>query len=160
MIDLATFEFTVPGEPKGKGRPRFKRMGKFVSTYTPKTTKEYEKEVLIAFNKIARGKKLEGAIKADICMIFEPPKSISKKQKEKMLNNEIPYTKKCDIDNGIKGVLDSLNKIAYEDDAAVDEIHAYKMYGETACCQVRLTDEKHVIKPLWFIEEEENNKKC
>ena len=160
MIVLATFEFTVPNACRGKGRPRFKRMGKFVSTYTPKTTKEYEKEALIAFNKVARGKKLAGAVKLEICAIYEPPKSISKKQREQMINNEIPYIKKPDLDNCIKAIADSCNSIAYEDDAAINEIHAYKMYGKKSCCQVRLTDEKHVIKPLWFIEEEENNKKC
>ena len=158
MINLALFEFTVPGPCKGKARPRFVRRGKFVSTYTPKETKDYEKEVVKAFNRVARGKKLEGAIKAEICMIFEPPKSVSNKIRQKMITGELPYIKKVDADNGIKSILDGLNKVAYEDDAAVDEVHAYKMYGESSCCQVRLTDERHVIKPLWFIKEEENNK--
>ena len=160
MIDLAEFEFTVPGACKGKARPRFRRVGKFVTTYTPKETKDYEQEVVKAFNRVARGKKLYGAIKAEICMVFEPPKSVSKKVREQMISGELPYIKKIDADNGIKSILDGLNNVAYEDVAAVDEVHAYKMYGEKACCQVRLTDEKHVIKPLWFIEEEENNKKC
>lgn len=153
---MATFEFTVPGPCKGKARPRFRRAGRFVTTYTPKETKEYEKEVIKSFNRDLRGKKLEGAIKAEICMIFEPPKSVSKKIREKMITGELPYIKKIDADNGIKSILDALNLVAYEDDAAVNEVHAYKMYGEQACCQVRLTDEKHVIKPLWFIKEEEN----
>jgi Holliday junction resolvase RusA-like endonuclease len=70
-----------------------------------------------------------------------------------MLNGDIPYTTKIDTDNGIKAICDSINGIAYQDDACVDEVHAYKMYGEKSCCQVRLTDERHVIKPLWFEEE-------
>lgn len=93
-------------------------------------------------------------------MIFEPPKSISNRKREEMITGKLPYIKKIDADNGIKSILDGLNNVAYEDDAAVDEVHAYKMYGEKECCQVRLTDEKHVIKPLWFIKEEENNKRC
>lgn len=108
----------------------------------------------MAFNKAYRGKRLEGAIKAEINMIFEPPKSVSKKVREEMITGKLPYIKKIDADNGIKSILDSLNMIAYEDDAAIDEVHAYKMYGPISCTQVRLTDEKHVIKPFWFIEEE------
>lgn len=30
-----TCDFEVEGKPTGKGRPRFKRMGNFVQTYTP-----------------------------------------------------------------------------------------------------------------------------
>jgi Holliday junction resolvase RusA-like endonuclease len=34
--------FMVEGTPVPKGRPRFARRGKFVSTYSPKTTVDYE----------------------------------------------------------------------------------------------------------------------
>ena len=34
--------FTVLGEPKGKGRPRFARIGNGVRAYTPKETENYE----------------------------------------------------------------------------------------------------------------------
>lgn len=34
--------FTIPGEPQGKGRPKFARRGNFVQTYTPKKTRTYE----------------------------------------------------------------------------------------------------------------------
>ena len=71
-----------------------------------------------------------------------------------MINGTISKETKPDLDNIIKSVADSLNDITYADDACINEIHAYKMYGERSCCQVRLTDERHVIKPLWFLEEE------
>ena len=151
---MSTFEFEVPGKAQGKERPRFVRRGKFVTTYTPKKTHDYEKEVAKAFKEVAKGRKLVGAVKAEISVIFEPPKSVSKKVRSKMIAGEIPHTTKGDLDNYIKVCADSVNKIAYEDDACINEIHAYKMYGERSCCQVRLTDEKHVVKPLWYIEEE------
>lgn len=31
-------KFVIYGEPKGKGRPRFRNAGKFITTYTPKET--------------------------------------------------------------------------------------------------------------------------
>ena len=141
-------EFIVPGEAIGKERPRFVRRGKFVSTYTPQKTKDYQKEVLIAYNKVARGKKLYGSIKAEVCAIYEPPKSVSKKTREKMISGEIPYTKKPDVDNILKSVLDGLNQIAYDDDAQINEAHITKMYGSNAMCQIKLSDEKHVIQPI------------
>jgi len=38
-------EFTVLGDPKGKGRPRFSRVGKFTKTYTDAKTKMYEDKI-------------------------------------------------------------------------------------------------------------------
>lgn len=151
-----TIEFVVPGKCIGKQRPRFSRIGKFVHTYTPQYTKDYEKEVIKAYNKEADGKKLKGAVKAEISLIFEPPKSISKKKRKQMIDGEIPYTKKIDLDNGIKSILDGLNTIAYEDDSCVDSVYCTKSYGETSETRVRLTDERHVIKPLIFYEENDN----
>lgn len=36
---------TIPGKPVGKARPRFRRAGFKVITYTPPENKKYEKEV-------------------------------------------------------------------------------------------------------------------
>ena len=40
--------FTVDGNPVAKGRPRFAKRGKFVQTYTPQKTKDYESLVMDA----------------------------------------------------------------------------------------------------------------
>ena len=143
-------KFEVPGPAIGKQRPRFVRRGSDVSTYTPQRTMDYQKKVIKAYNEVAKGKKLSGSIKADICAVYEPPKSVSKKKRQEMIEGEIPYTKKPDIDNIAKSVLDGLNKIAYEDDSSVDEIHVYKTYGEEAKCYVKLSDNKHAISPFIF----------
>ena len=34
-------KFTIRGEPKGKGRPKFSRQGNIVRTYTPDATANY-----------------------------------------------------------------------------------------------------------------------
>lgn len=41
-----TIEFTIPGVPQGKERPRFTQNS---ATYTPKKTKDYEKLVAWAY---------------------------------------------------------------------------------------------------------------
>ena len=143
-------KFEVPGPAIGKQRPRFTRRRFGVATYTPQRTMDYQKKVVNAYKEVSEGRKLSGSIKADICAVFEPPKSASKKNRQGMLDGEIPYTKKPDIDNIAKSVLDGLNDIAYDDDSAVDEIHVYKTYGEEAKCYVRLSDNKHAISPFIF----------
>lgn len=154
-----TVEFVIPGKCIGKERPRFSRFKGFIKTYTPKKTKDYEKLVKKSYIEQGNtnGRLLDGAVKAEICFLFEPPKNVSKKVRQKMIDGEIPYTSKIDIDNGVKSVLDSLNEVAYKDDATVDELHASKKYAEEACTQVRLTDNKHVIKPIFYINKEEKN---
>jgi Holliday junction resolvase RusA-like endonuclease len=42
---MADLEFFIPGNPSGKGRPRFARQGQFVRTYTPRETEAYESNI-------------------------------------------------------------------------------------------------------------------
>lgn len=129
-------EFTVPGCPVAKQRPKFSRQGAFVRSYTPDKTVSYENLVKLAWMQRAEEsfsepiRKLEGAIKAELRLFFPIPKSESKKRKEQMLNGKIRPTKKPDADNCIKSVLDALNKIAFDDDGQVVEILAYKFYSD------------------------------
>ena len=60
---------TVPGEPKGKGRPRFTKRG---FAYTPKDTADYEKKVrFCAQESLPIGyKPTETALKAQILAYF------------------------------------------------------------------------------------------
>ena len=41
--------FVIPGEPQGKGRPKFSRQGNFVKTYTPAKTENYEAHIKACF---------------------------------------------------------------------------------------------------------------
>jgi Holliday junction resolvase RusA-like endonuclease len=121
----------VIGEPLGKGRPRFRRLPTFVSTYTDAKTKGYE--TLIAktwqdtFGKNILFKK-DSPLEVEIICQFSVPKSTPKSIKSKMLNGDIPYTKKPDIDNIAKIVLDGLNGVAYEDDKQIVALFIKKHY--------------------------------
>jgi len=43
-------KFTIPGEPKGKARPRFARLPNGATrTYTPKETELYENLIIMAY---------------------------------------------------------------------------------------------------------------
>ena len=106
-----TCDFVVEGKPVGKGRPRFRRMGNFVQTYTPANTAEYEKLVRLRFQN-AGGVITDKPVKIEIIAFFAPPKSTRKQQKADMLANRIFPVKKPDCDNIAKIILDALNKIA------------------------------------------------
>ena len=58
-------KFTVPGEVRGKGRPRFTKAGNHVRTYTDSSTVNYENWVKICFQE-AKQKMLIGQLKAEI----------------------------------------------------------------------------------------------
>jgi len=73
--------FMVEGTPVPKGRPRFARRGKFVSTYSPKNTVEYETKVSESA-KLAMGasEPLETPVGAYIYITLPVPASYSKKR--------------------------------------------------------------------------------
>lgn len=133
--------FTVPGQPKGKQRPKVTMQGNFAHAYTPKETTNYENYVKVMFQICKDKAFLDGAIRAEIIAYFPIPKSTSKKSRELMLSGDIKYTKKIDCDNLAKIVLDSLNGIAYKDDAQVYELSVKKLYSEEPKVVVTLTEE-------------------
>ena len=71
------FEFEIPGDPKGKGRPRFTRNGR---TFTPAETVRYESLVRACFTETYKGEPVEKGIplRAHIMAFYPIPKSVSK----------------------------------------------------------------------------------
>lgn len=126
-------EFTVPGPPVAKGRPR---VGKF-GTYTPEKTVNYENLVQFSYIEQYKDKELlEEDLSVIINFYFPIPKSTSKKNRELMLKGEIRHNKKPDIDNCIKSITDALNNIAYKDDSQIVQIIAAKVYSEVPRTEV------------------------
>lgn len=132
-------KFEIPGEPKGKGRPKFSRHGKFVKTYTPETTVNYENWVKICFQE-AKQKKLTGQLKAFISCRFTIPNSYSNKKKEQALKGDLRPTKKPDVDNVAKIILDSLNGLAYEDDKNIVSCKVEKWFDKEAKVVVEIDE--------------------
>lgn len=123
------YEFEVPGKITGKARPRVNTYTGIA--YTPTKTKDYEELIKQYFwLKYPRSIPIEGRVKITIIAYFGILKSTSKLDKELMLNNTISPTKKPDIDNIVKIVLDALNKVAFKDDNQVTKIEVEKLYSE------------------------------
>ena len=122
------YEFEVPGKVIGKGRPRLNSYTGVV--YTPTKTKDYESLVEQYFLlKYPRFKTLEGRIKVSIIAYFSIPKATKKSDINEMLDNNISPTKKPDIDNIVKAVLDSMNKFAFKDDSQITKLEVEKKYA-------------------------------
>lgn len=118
---------TIPGKPRGKGRPRFSRAtGR---TYTDDATAVYENLVKTIWMTVV-GKRLDGELAVSIEANYAIPTSKPKKIQAAMRDGSVRPTTKPDIDNVIKAVLDGLNGVAYADDAQVVEISASKCYSD------------------------------
>lgn len=124
--------FVIFGEPKAKGRPRFRNNGRYVQTYTDATTTNYENLVKLSYLEACGGVPEILKDEVEVCIIayFSIPKSTSKKMKEAMTSGKILHTKKPDVDNLCKSILDGLNGVAYEDDKQVVKLSCMKMYSD------------------------------
>ncbi len=122
------YEFEVPGKIIGKGRPRLNTNTGII--YTPTKTKDYETLVeqyyLLKYPKINQ---LQGRLKVSILAYFSIPKTTKKTEINEMLENNISPTKKPDIDNIVKVILDSMNKFAFKDDTQITKLEIEKRYG-------------------------------
>lgn len=139
LIGTDSIYFDVEGEPFAKQRPRARKIGSFISVYTPVPTKKYEEKVRKAYKKIYGNRILDGDLTVEVEGFFTPPKSESKIKQKLMLNNEIPHTKKPDCDNMAKVCLDALNGVAYHDDAAITNLIISKQYSDTAKVRITIT---------------------
>ena len=130
--------FVIPGEPKGKGRPRLGRSG---HAYTPHDTANYENLVKVCFrdnypDHIPIDPSV--GVKAEIKAFYSIPKSASKKKRLGMQIGFVRPLKKPDCDNIAKIVCDALNGIAYHDDSQIYEMTVQKHYSDTPSVTVRL----------------------
>lgn len=120
------------GKPQGKARPRFSKRKNKTNCYTPKKTVDYEELVKFEYMRQCQSYYFGDDKPLKIMMnIYYPIAQNTKKSiKKDMLDEIIKPTLKPDIDNVIKIICDSLNGIAYKDDAQIVEIHAYKFYSD------------------------------
>lgn len=134
-------EYLVIGTPKPQSRPRFFRnKAGYMGTYSPKSDwfnivyAETLKQKQFLENS---SEKLKGALSVELYFYLPIPKSTSKKQREKMFY----VTKKPDIDNLAKAVLDAINYTnLWEDDSNIASLKAVKAYSDNPSCRIRIQE--------------------
>ena len=135
--------FTIPGEPCGKGRPKFTTRGGYARAVTPAKTANYETLVKMEYQQQCPGIVFDRdkALGMRITAYKAPPSSASKRKAMQMLDGAIFPGKKPDWDNLGKIICDALNGIAYIDDAQIVDAHVIKRYARVPFVEVEIWEE-------------------
>ena len=118
-----TLRFTIMGETRSKGRPRFDPRTR--RTYTDKRTNQYEGYVAqcagVAMAESVQSFPIDDPVAIDLVFTLRRPKKP---------RFELPAIRP-DLDNYVKAVVDGMQMAGvFTDDARIVEIHARKQYGE------------------------------
>lgn len=135
-------KFSIPGEPHGKGRPRFTTKGGFSKPYTPEATASYENLVKVMCQMQHKSYEADVPLEMTIIAYYGIPVSTSKKKRELMLNKKLFPTKKPDADNVAKIICDALNGVAYHDDKQSSVLHVYRFYSDNPRVEVYITERR------------------
>lgn len=123
-------QFSIPGAPVAKGRPRISTRNGFARAYTPAKTVSFENRVAFAGQQaIGTAGPCEQALKLSVEVYLPIPQSWSKKKQDSAALGQLRPCARPDVDNFAKAVLDGLNGIVWRDDAQVVELTASKHYS-------------------------------
>ncbi len=130
-MPVRSVEFSVPGEPQGKGRAKIVKIGGFSRMATPEKTVAYEGLVAMAAQQAMAGAPpLEGACEIQITAVCSVPASWSAKKRAQALAGVLRPTKKPDADNITKAVCDGINGVVWADDVQAVDQRIRKVYGQ------------------------------
>ncbi len=121
--DLLTIH--VPGDIRGKGRPKFGG-GR---VYTDAKTLNAEAWVRHCAIQAIGQPCLEGPLSLVVNIAVGVPASWSKRKQVDALAGLVRPTGKPDVDNTLKLLADSLNKIVWRDDSQLVDVTVIKRYG-------------------------------
>ena len=124
--------FVIEGRSRPQGRPRAVRMGAGVRMYDPPKSKAYKQMVsakVRSYMKINEIQTITEPIAVHLNFYFTPPKSYSKKRIRAIEAKEELFTKKPDLDNLAKSILDSCNNLLFKDDSQIVGLTIGKHYG-------------------------------
>lgn len=123
-------QFSIPGPPVAKARPKFARMGNFVTTYTPEKTANFEGLVKhIAAAAMRDDPPFEGPVRLALHVMLPIPASWSKKKQAEAASGTLRPTSKPDWDNFGKIASDGMNGIVYRDDSQIVSATVEKHYS-------------------------------
>ena len=124
--------FVIEGRAQPQGRPRAVRMGAGVRMYDPPKSKAYKQMVTAkvrSYMKINGIQTITEPLAVHLNFYFTPPKSYSKKRIRAIEAKEELFTKKPDLDNLAKSILDSCNNLLFKDDSQIVGLTIGKHYG-------------------------------
>jgi Holliday junction resolvase RusA-like endonuclease len=140
FIEMMTLQFTIPGPPVGKGRPRFSTQGGRPRSYTPAVTRDYESLIAARATEAMRGHPpLQTQLTVYISASMSIPLSWSKAKRKAALDGDI-YPARPDVDNIAKTVLDGMQGVVFENDSQVTYLKVTKKYTEEGMVTVWISE--------------------
>jgi Holliday junction resolvase RusA-like endonuclease len=138
---MMMLQFTIPGVPVAKGRPRVTTVGGFARAYTPKKTRDYE-DMARLHAKVAMGALVPSARPIEVLMELRMPIPVSwsKKKQVAAAAGTVRATNKPDADNVLKGVKDACNGVIWNDDSQVVVLTVRKLYAAVPCVVVAVRE--------------------
>ena len=133
--------FKIEGRGVPQGRPRAVRMGAGVRMYDPPKSKAYKQMVsakVRSYMKINGIQMITEPLAVHLNFYFTPPKSYSKKRIRAIEAKEELFTKKPDLDNLAKSILDSCNNLLFKDDSQIVGLTIGKHYGHEDYVDVKV----------------------
>lgn len=119
----------IPLTPVAAVRPKVTRW----NTYYPGAYGKYLPEARQWLNDYWSDDPLTGPLRVRLTFTLTRPKSHFRTGRNShLVKDGAPGYPHQDVDNFVKGALDVLNGVVYEDDTQVVEVWATKRYGETA----------------------------
>lgn len=130
----------IPGNPIPKARHKMRMNGRFPQAYDPKAADA--KRVRECLRKIAANGPnfdLETVIHLDVSFYVYIPISSTKAERTRMAWGLDHPSKKPDIDNLLKFILDCANGILFKDDAQICSVNCVKRYSENPRTEINMT---------------------
>lgn len=118
----------IPLVPVAAVRPKVTRW----NTYYPGAYGKYLPEARDWLNNHWSDEPLEGPLRANLRFVLPRPKSHYRTGRNAhLVKDGAPGYPHQDVDNFVKGALDVLNGVVYQDDTQVVELQAIKEYGDS-----------------------------
>jgi Holliday junction resolvase RusA-like endonuclease len=131
---VSVIEVCIPGEIRGKGRPRF---GKGFA-HTPERTRNAEAWVRSCAAQAWPAAPLDGPLSITLDIGVPVPRSWAKKRQADALAGAIFPTARPDLDNQLKLIGDACNGILWRDDAQIVRAVVSRRYAETPAAVLKV----------------------
>ena len=140
---MKEISFFIDGEPQAWQRPKTRLVNGYVQHYSPAETKKYEKKIADTYKQLNDAPFFEKGTPIHVSIHFEMaiPQSLSKKKRYMMCTGEILHTKRPDVDNMAKAVIDGLNGVAWGDDSQIVSLNLRKRYSVSPSVWVHIREE-------------------
>jgi len=137
---MSSITFTVPGNPIALKRHRSFQRGDFKGTYDP--SKGDKLNFLAKAIEHRPDVPLDEPLRVKLSFYFQRPKiHYGTGKNANKLKESAPmwHTKTPDVDNIVKFIADSLNKIFWRDDSIICQLVVIKMYSESPRVRIEIS---------------------